>query len=215
MNQRWLAFLSIGVISGIVLLLFALRLRPAWTPPPDAGANLPVLAAPTVTFVNPSIGPANAKVTIVEFGDFLCGPCASAASAAVAVQAAFPKDVRLAWKHLPNDSLHPLASAAAVAAQCAQRQGKFWAYADLLFTRQSSLSADQFPEIAQEAGLNGPAFQACLDAQDTLPVVQKDLQEGLGLQIAATPTTFINGKRYVGALSIQELTSYVNAILAH
>ncbi len=214
MRTRWMAFLSIGVLSGIVLLLFALQLRPVYIPQGQASdGNQPLLTQPTVTFVDPSIGPADAKVTIVEYGDFQCGPCADMTSSAEAVQAAFPKDVRLVWKHLPNDTLHPAATPAAVAAQCAERQNKFWPYAQAVFARQDSLTADQLPEIAQEVGLDMGAFQSCLNAQDTLPIVQKDEQEGQALRIAATPTVFVNDQRYVGSVSAQELTGYVQQIL--
>ena len=214
MHQRWLAYLSIGILSGVILLLFALRLQPVWNPnAATATTDVPQVQEPSISFIDPTLGPATAKVTIVEYADFECGPCADAAAASETVQAAFPNDVRLVWKYLPNDSLHPNATADAIAAQCAERQGKFWPYADELFKRQGSLTPDQLPQIAQDLGLNTASFDACNTSQDTAAIITKDINESTGLKITATPTIFVNEDRYVGALSTDELTSYVNAIL--
>jgi len=214
MNQRWLAYLCFAVIGGMTLLLFGLRLRPVWEPPkPKRETLIAKTEIPTVTFADPSLGPPTAQVTIVEFGDFPCGPCAVASDTARAIQRAYPSKVRLVWKYLPNDSAHPFATPAAVAAQCAHRQGKFWEYADGLFKRQTVLSEDQFNQTAHDIGLDTEAFKKCYGGKDTLALVKKDVEESMRLSITATPTLFINRDRVVGAPSVHELTVYVKKFL--
>ncbi len=214
MNQRWLAYLSIGVFGGIVLVLFALRLRPAWTPEDRAKSLPPEISVPTVTFADPAVGPATARVSLVLFGDFQCDYCADASDAARSVQRAFPADVRVVWKDFPNESIHPEAMNAAVAAQCAARQGKFWEYHDALFLRRALLSDEQYRQIARDTGLDGNTFAKCFDTKDSAPVVERSMDEGLGLRLTATPTLFINDLRIVGAVSAEELLSYVRPLLA-
>ena len=110
---------------------------------------------------------------------------------------------------MPNESVHPLATPAAIAAHCADRQGRFSTYIQELFNRQAILSEDHLRQIAQDVGLNMSAFQTCYDSRDTLPIVKKDYQEGLALGLTATPTLFINGERLVGAVTLDELIQYV------
>lgn len=212
MQHRQLALLSLAVVSGIVLVLFGLRLRPAWQPPSSTPTVI-ALTKPSVTFIDPAFGPATAKVTIVLFGDFQCIPCAEASINALAVAKAYPKDVRVIWKHLPNIDAHPLALNAAIAAQCAARRGKFWEYHDALFARQTILAETQFPQIANEVGLDVASFGACYDVQDTLALIKKDAEEAQGLGLTATPTLFINDQKIVGIVSVDELTGYVKAAL--
>lgn len=213
MRNRWIAFLSFGIIGVIVFAFFAFRLLPVRIP--SATENvIKKIQEPTITFVNPSIGPADAIVTIVDFSDFSCVPCRDLFDALKTVQASRPTQVRVVWKNMPNESIRPLATPAAIAAHCADRQKKFWIFAEQLFLRQSMLSENQFSQIARDVGLKTDSFQKCYDARDTLPVVRRDYEEGLGLGITATPTIFINNARYVGAVSLQELTQYVDQAIA-
>lgn len=213
MQQSRLALLSFAVVGSLVLVLFGLRLRPAWTPPATE-TIVPTLTRPTVTFVNPSYGPTTAKATLVLFGDFQCAPCAETSAAALAVARAYPRDVRVVWKHLPNTAAHPLALPAAIASQCAARRGKFWEYHDALFARQTVLAETQFPQIANEVGLDAGSFSSCYETQDTLALIKKDVEEAQGLGLTATPTLYIGDQQFVGAVSEAELTGYVKAILA-
>lgn len=213
MNQRWLAYLSVGVFGGIVLVLFGLRLRPAWRPE-DTIKPLPAeIAQPTITFADPSVGLATAKVTLVVYGDFQCDYCADASVAAQTVQRAYPQTVRVVWKDFPNESAHPASVIAAIAAHCAARQGKFWEYHDALFQRRALLSDEQFRQIARDVGLDGNTFAKCLDTRDSEAIVERNLNESLALRLTATPTVFINETRIVGAVSAEELLSYVRPLL--
>ena len=211
MPRPWLTFLSIGTVSAIVLVFFFLRLQPVRAPRDDADdAGTPVeLEQPTVTFVNPSRGPAGARVTIVTFGDFQCDACKTLATNLETVMRSFPDDVRIVWKDMPNEEAHPLATKAAIAAHCADRQGKFWEYHDELFARQSYLSEEEFVTIAADLALDASAFSRCTENNDTLAVVRKDFEEGQALNILATPTVFFGTESYAGALTAEELTGLI------
>lgn len=214
MPHRWLTFLTIGILGLFVFIFFWLFNRPIEIPVRDASTPTDTLTTPIVTFVNPSKGAPEPTVTIVEFGDFECGACQTLMSTLEAILKTYPDDVRLVWKDLPNESAHPLATPAAIAAHCADRQGAFWQYHDALFARQSILSETAFAQIAQEVGLDAQKFQSCYDARDTLPIVKKDYEEGLALGLTATPTLFVGEEMFVGAVTLSDLQAVVESALS-
>jgi len=210
MPRPWLVFLSIGTVSAIVLIFFFLRLQPIRPAQTDDLSGTPEsIDQPSITFVNPSVGPANAKVTVVTFGDFQCEACKTLATNLATVHRSFPDDLKIVWKDMPNEEAHPLATKAAVAAHCADRQGKFWEYHDMLFDRQSYLSEEELTKAAADVGLDASAFERCTKNNDTLAVVRKDFEEGRALGILATPTLFIGADSSAGALSVAEITDLI------
>lgn len=213
MPRPWLTFLTIGTLGVIVFVFYFLRLQPVLPKPIATDSTAGTLTRPTVTFVDPSTGPEDAKVTIVEFGDFQCQPCKNLSDSLSAVLRSFPDDVRLVWKDMPNESAHPVATLAAVAAQCANRQGKFWEYHDALFERQTYLSEDELLSAAGDVGLDVDAFSKCYDNRDTLEVVRRDFEEGQALGILATPTVYVGDNAASGALTVEQLTAAVRAAL--
>lgn len=218
MPRPWPILLSIGALTFIVFAFFLLRLKPVVPKTDDVADDGPVagsLAEPTVTFVNPSRGPEDARVTLVTFGDFQCDACKQMAESLDIVRRTYPEDVRVVWKDMPNEAAHPLATPAAIAAHCADRQGKFWEYHDSLFDRQSYLSEDELRNAGIEVGLDMNAFARCYDAADTLAVVRKDYEEGLALGILATPTVFVGADSYAGALSISQLSQLIQDELSN
>jgi protein-disulfide isomerase len=210
MPRPWLAFLSVGTLSLVVLVFFFLRLQPVRPAQTDDDSTAPQsLTRPTATYVNPSRGPADATVVLVTFGDFQCGACRELAANLETAMRAFPDSVRTVWKDMPNEEAHPLAVRAAVAAHCADRQGKFWEYHDALFARQSYLSEEELSLAAAEIGLDAEPFARCLESNDTLAVVRRDFDEGRALGIVATPTVFLGDESYSGALSVDALTELI------
>src|SRR5690606_38065167 len=153
--------------------------------------------------------------TLVVFSDFECPACKQLDTSLEVVLRTRPEEVRVVWKDMPNESAHPNATPAAVAAHCADRQGKFWEYHDALFERQTFLDPTLFAPLAAELGLDEGAFARCYDALDTLPVVKKDYEEGLALGITATPTVYIGATPYVGALSADDLLSAIDRARAN
>lgn len=213
MPHRWLPLFTLTFLTVIVFIFFVIRLRPIETRRAETTTVLTPLAEPTVTFVNPSFGASEPKITIVEFADFECSACGQLTPTLDAIVKAYPKEVRVVWKNLPNSSAHDQAIPAAIAAHCADRQGKFWNYHDLLFARMSILSDDQYTQIANELSLDLSRFKTCVKSKDTFPIIQKDIEEATALGLIATPTLFVGKEKEVGAIGIEELIRVVQSQL--
>lgn len=170
--------------------------------------------APVIDFANPSIGPADAPLTIIIYSDYMCGACATMQASLVETLPDFSEEIRLVWKDLPNTGLHPRSAEAAVAARCAADQDAFWEYHDLLFARQNSAQSGYFTLLAEELGLEIGQFSECLDTQRTLPLVERDAKEAVALGIDATPYMFVGGRRISGALTPIQLEATIRTALA-
>lgn len=153
-------------------------------------------------------GPANAKVTIAEFSDFQCPACRAAEPPLRQLLSLYGDDVRFMFKNFPLEHAHYYARRAATAAQCAGLQGKFWPYHDMLYDRQDEWTnpqVDTFLEkYAKEVGLDLPKFDACRADPATQEAINADVKEGNDRWVNATPTFFINGQRFVGALQLSQ-----------
>lgn len=217
MRQNNLFMAVVILASAVLLTVFAVAaLSPGDVGPREDSLDDRVvvpLKKPTVSFGNPSSGPKEAPVTVVSFGDYQCVPCATMNEALVQLRQEFPSDVRVVWKDYPDDAVHPLATASANAARCAGDQGKFWEYHAVLMSQQGQLLEINFPTYATAMGLDGALFQACLDADRNVPLVERDVIEGQRLGISATPTTFVGERRVVGAVDYDQLRTFVTAEL--
>ena len=210
MKDKWLSFIILGFLSIVVFVFFYIRIQPIEIPRPDENElEVGSLDKPIVTFVNPARGPTDAEIVIVEYGDFECHACKGMTESLKIVQQTYPNQVKLVWKHFPNESLHPEALPAAIAAHCAQTQGVFWNYHDKLFQQQELLSESLYPQIARELDLDMERFENCTQQQDTLPIVQRDFEEALALGLTATPTIYIGDEIFVGAVTLDELLNTV------
>ena len=160
----------------------------------------------------PTLGPANAKVKLVEFSDFQCPFCVLAVPQIAALLKAYPDQVSLTFKQFPLDE-HSQAALAAVAALAAQRQGKFWPMHDALFAQQGRLSEKIILELAGKVGLSMMRFDADLHSADLKMAVQKDEQDGEKAGVAGTPTLFVNGRRYNGPVKLDILRTVIDGEL--
>ena len=151
---------------------------------------------------NPIYGPADAPVTITEFGDFTCSACKAWHEAGIVFQIVedFGGSVNLEWRDLPvitADS--PLA---AEAGQCAHDQGMFWEYLDRVYREPGSsytnARPDDLPRYAEEIGLDMAAFDACLESGAHRATVNFDLEFGRSLGLGGTPSFLVNGTRVIG-----------------
>ncbi|MGH7220076.1 MAG: thioredoxin domain-containing protein [Nitrospiraceae bacterium] len=161
---------------------------------------------------DPSVGPATAPVTIVEFSDFQCPYCKLSAPLIKEILAKYPGKVKVVYRDYPGPN-HPHAPQAAEAAQCAGDQGKFWDYHDVLFARQAPGTGWNFTELAKEIGLNQDAFATCLNTGRYREEVAKDLHDGFTLGVTSTPTFFINGRPLVGARPFAEFQAVIDRLL--
>ncbi len=153
----------------------------------------------------PSVGPARAPVTIVEYADLQCPSCARMHE--FLEKDLLPKygdKVRVIFKEFPLASVHDWAMTAAIASQCAYQidPGAFAAYRSLIFRNQGAINAtnarDMLLTLAAQAGIDSLKLAACVDSKASVSRVERSLQEGQTLNIGSTPTFFINGKVLVG-----------------
>ncbi len=167
------------------------------------------LAPPT----GPSMGPADAPVTVVEFSDFQCPYCARSAETVKQLVDKYRGKIRLVFQDLPLPN-HKEAPKAAEAAACANDQGKFWEMHDLLFKNQDKLAIADLKRHAVAIGLDAPAFDACLDGGKHTAAWQqgKALAESYG--ITGTPAFFVNGIPVFGAAPMQQFTEIIDDELA-
>ncbi|PLW79647.1 hypothetical protein C0585_06650 [Candidatus Woesearchaeota archaeon] len=164
--------------------------------------NLVKPAYPDVYVPRPVEGNADAKVTLTEFSDYECPACKVAYFDVQRLLDEYSDDIKIEYKHLPLRSIHPYAQKAAEAAECANDQGKFWEYTDLLFKNSPELSKTHLKVYAEETGLN-KSFEACLESGSKEKVVETDFREALRLGIQGTPTFFVNGEQmtYVNGMT--------------
>ena len=165
-------------------------------PPPIARVKVSVDGAPFK-------GPANAPVTIVEFSDFECPFCKRAHPTLTQLFEKYAGKVKLVYRDFPLESIHPQARRAAEAARCANDQGKFWDYYDILFTESPKLASDDLKRYAGQVGIDVNKFDDCLSGGVHKTAVQKDIDEGMRLGVSGTPAFFVNGRLLSGAQPIE------------
>ena len=139
------------------------------------------------------LGPANAPVTLVEYGDFECPSCAQAYPAVKIMLNHFGRQVRFVFRHFPLREVHPHAELAAEASEAAGAQGKFWPFHDLLFMHQHRLGEAHLRDHAQQAGLDMARFENEMRDHVYLQRVQEQIHAAETLRVRATPTFYLNG----------------------
>lgn len=143
---------------------------------------------------SPSKGSPDAPITIVEWADFECPACQAATPILNEVVKA-NKDVRLVFKNYPLD-MHENAESAARAALAADRQGKFWEMHQALFTSQMPLTATTIEKFAADLKLDVEKFKQDQRSEEVADAVSRDRKQGEDVKLQATPTVFINGRRF-------------------
>jgi protein-disulfide isomerase len=144
------------------------------------------------------LGPAEAPVTLVEYGDFQCPYCRAAHFYLKNVLATMGDDMRFVFRHMPLTQVHPMAEIAAEAAEAAGAQGKFWPMHDGIYENQDLLSPAMLVKLAERLGLDTQRFTDDLQTHRFRDKVKQDLMGALRSGAAGTPTFFINGERYEG-----------------
>jgi protein-disulfide isomerase len=156
-------------------------------------ANAPVGAQPPQMLGSPT-----ATVTLEEFADFQCGSCAHANPVLKQIQSQYGSRIKFIFRHFPL-TMHDKAYDAAVAAEAAGMQGKFWDMQNLLFTNQTAWASNpnyrqMFSEYAGKLGLDVAKFQSDAAGIQAKSRVDRDLERGRALSVSSTPTLYINGK---------------------
>ncbi|MFY9609848.1 MAG: thioredoxin domain-containing protein [Blastocatellia bacterium] len=142
----------------------------------------------------PWTGAANASVTMVEFTDYECPTCGRTAPVLEKVTKEYADKVKLVVRDFPLDQ-HAYAFKAAIAAEAAREQGKYWEYASLLFKNQKALEVENLKDYATQVGLDRAKFDQALDSDKYANNVRRDLRDGALIGVDSTPTVFVNGRR--------------------
>lgn len=169
----------------------------------------------------PSRGPSGAPITIVVFSDFLCEQCRRASQFIDVLAANHRDDLRVVYRHLPGEiacnpnaltSPHPGACRLAAAAECADRQGRFWEFHDVVFRGSDKVSPAKIPAYLARAGVDRDRYQACLADSGWVAGLSSDVTVAEALGVNVTPTLFINGRAIVGALKPRMLEEALRVI---
>jgi len=184
---------------------------------------------------NPAQGPADAKVTIVEFSDFQCPYCGKFVQETLPqILSNYGDKVRFVFMNFPLTSIHPYAQKAAEAGECANEQGAFWQFHDIMFQNQSALTSLLTPDpvaglakvveslkgYASQLGLDTAKFNDCLDSGRMADAVTADIAVAekaatdAGLTRFGTPAFFINGNNLAGAQPYNVFKAAIDAALA-
>jgi Na+/H+ antiporter NhaA len=156
-------------------------------------------------------GPADALVTLVEYGDFECPYCGHAEAVIRELLSTFGHDLRYVWRHLPLTDVHTNAQIAAEAAEAASARGRFWEFYDALFADQEALSVRDLLARAEQLGLDRQRFADELRRREYAARVAEDVASADASGVSGTPSFFINGRRYRDAYDLQTLSDAVRA----
>jgi protein-disulfide isomerase len=187
-----------------------------------------IVTQPRVTVPSgddPTIGPADAPLRIVEFSDFFCPSCQRAAKVNVVILANHRHDVSFTFKHFPLDQecnssvtrqVHPGACRVAAASECAHRQGRFWAFHDLVleaFHDGASYNLAHLEADAQRVGLEMMGFRACLASGEGMEAVKRDIAAGIQATIRSTPTYVVNGVAVTGGFTPSSFEAFIAILM--
>jgi protein-disulfide isomerase len=151
------------------------------------------------------VGPADARVTLVEYGDFECPHCGALHPIVQAARKAFGGNLRFGFRHFPLRASHPHALAAAKAAEAAGEQGRFWEMHDRLYRHQAALSDADLERHASEVGLDVERFRRSLAERAHEVRIREDLASAAQSGARGTPSLFINGELYEGPIERDEI----------
>jgi len=151
------------------------------------------------------LGAAHAAIDVVEYGDFECPNCKQAAPAVKLLLERFAGKVRFVFRHFPLEEVHPHALAAAEAAEAAAGQSKFWEIYDLLFENQSRLNPELIKSLAGKIGLSAAELQRAFDSSTYAAQLSDWKESGNRAGVDATPTLYVNGRKFGLALTPEAL----------
>jgi protein-disulfide isomerase len=209
--------ISRGVAPGQVYAEFMKNAKTSATPPtPPAGQQPPAKgpgAGPEVYKVTvadaPTRGGKQPKVTIIEFSDFQCPFCSRVVPTISQIEKDYGNDVEIAFRHNPLP-FHNNAMPAALAAEAAREQGKFWEMHDKLFANQQKLDRPGLEGFAQELGLNMAKFKESMDKEKGKDRIKRDMDDAVKFGARGTPNFFINGRNFRGAQPLEAFKSVID-----
>ncbi len=160
----------------------------------------------------PVRGPKDAAVVVVEYADYECPYCQQVEATLIRLQTEYADRLAISYRDCPLP-MHPRAQKAAEASRCAEAQGKYWEYHDLIFASKQ-LDVTALKQSARTLGLDGNAFDRCLDAGEKAAEVKSHLTEFENLGMEGTPSFFINGRFVSGIQTYEQMKAIVEEELA-
>lgn len=202
-TRRW--WIGIVVTAAVFAVVVGYLLWPRASVPPLGAARLAL---------DPSLGPANAPVTLIEYGDFGCPSCQAwyRSRTLEQVLAKYPNKIHFVWRDFPIITTE--SPKAAEAGQCAFDQGKFWPFHDGVYDNAPAISIDDLKSYAARVGLDMKMFDECLDSGQDAAKVNQSLQEAYQHGFRGTPSFLLNGQPLAGPPSLAYLVSLIDPILS-
>lgn len=173
-----------------------------------------LLHEPQLRGDSPVLGDKQAPLTLFEYASFGCAYGAQIQAELKNLLAEYGDQIKLVWKDLPMEENYKNITQAHQAARCAQEQGQFWSYQELIWANQRDLSSDNLKQLASQLKLNRKKFDACLGQQD-FPGLAADLQEADDLMIPGTPYFYLNGQELIGYVSQEQLEKFIQQAIAN
>ncbi|MFC3356979.1 MULTISPECIES: DsbA family protein [Sphingobacterium] len=153
---------------------------------------------PNVSEADHILGNGQADLTIVEYGDYQCPHCGKAHPVIKEMMAELGSQIRFVFRNFPLSEMHPYAKSAALAAEAAALQGKFWEMHDAIFENQNSLNDQWLLDMAQQLELDMDKFRSDLNDESIVDRVEGDFESGMMSGVNGTPTFFVNGQKFDG-----------------
>ena len=168
-------------------------------------------SAPQVTADDHARGPADAPVTILEYGDYECPYCRGAFRDVHLLLDRYPDAIRFVFRNFPIPQLHPHAEQAAEAAEAAAAQGKFWEMYELLLQPSSRLDLDALLARARDLDLDTDRFRQEVTGRAYAAKIESDVREGVRNGVNATPKFYVDGERIDGKFPLEGLEDAIRA----
>ena len=159
-------------------------------------------------------GDLTAPVVLVEYGDFQCPHCGAAHPIVKQIQKHYGNKLAFIFRHFPLAESHPFAQAAAVAAEAAANQGKFWEMHDLIYEHQRSLGVELLLRLAESLKLDMKRFQNDFRDPKLFALVEDSFESGIMSGVNGTPSFYINGSKFDGYYDYESLSEAIDSVKA-
>lgn len=157
-------------------------------------------------------GNTNAKIELVEYGDYQCPYCGQAYYELKKIQKELGNDLKFVFRNFPLTNMHEHALNAAITAEVAGNFGKFWKMHDILFENQDALDDKHLIKYAEQLDIDTQEFESKFTESEYETKIEGDLESGLRSGVNGTPSFFINGQKYNGNYQAEEMLEYLRSI---
>jgi len=175
-----------------------------------------MLEGPIISEDDPILGSIEAPVVIVNFSDFQCEFCEEQESVIKKILNEYGDQVSYLWKDYPELVSYSNSWKSSIAARCAQEQGKFWEYHDLLYSKIDVEEKDKdfYVDLAEQIGLRKNTFEECLDDPEIATLIHSNILEAQALDIYGIPFVYVNNQEVMGEITYEDLKTLVDLELS-